>query len=65
MKSSSKKIRMFSSFEEENKAEKARMAVMTPDERLKEFGILQERLWGKRWTDEPIKRVMSWEKVTW
>lgn len=64
-RSSIKKIRVFSSFVEENKAEYKRMASMTPDERFEEFGVLQERLWGKRWTKEPMKRVMSWEKVKW
>jgi hypothetical protein len=60
-----KEIRFFSSLEEENRFEYKRLASMTPDERLEEFAIIQERAWGKKWTSKPIKKVVSWEKVKW
>ena len=60
-----RKIRVFSSFEEENQAEILRMAKMTPSQRLKEAAILQERAWGVGWTKKPMKKIFSIEKVPW
>jgi hypothetical protein len=59
------KIRIFSSFDEENQAEFLRMARMTPAQWLEEAAILQERAWGKDWDKEPMKRIFSIEKVPW
>jgi hypothetical protein len=59
------KIQLFNSFEEENKAEHARRASMTPAERMREFAVLQERAFGKNWTSEKIKKVVSYERVNW
>jgi hypothetical protein len=59
------KIQFFNSFEEENKAEHIRRASMTPDQRMREFGILQERAFGKAWTSEKIKKVVSYELLDW
>jgi hypothetical protein len=56
---------MFSSFDEENRAEHRRLAALTPNQRLKEFSILQERVWGTRWTEDRIVKTASIEKVTW
>jgi hypothetical protein len=47
-KTARKTIRVFRSFEEENEAEYRRLAGMTPDERLEEFTVLQERAWGEK-----------------
>lgn len=58
-------IEVFSSIEEENRAEYARRARMTPMERMEEFAILQERVWGDKWTKEPIVKVISFEKISW
>jgi hypothetical protein len=58
-------IKVFSSIEEENLAEYRRRARMTPMERMEEFAILQERVWGDKWTKEPIKKVISIEKISW
>ncbi len=58
-------VKIFSSFEEENEAEHSRLAAKTPEQCLDEFAILQERLWGKKWTEEPIVKVATWEKVPW
>ena len=59
------KIAVYSSFEEENRAERLRCARMTPSQRLDEFAVLQERAWGDRWTKKPMKRIASVEKVPW
>ncbi len=58
-------ITVFSSIEEENLAEYRRRAEMTPMERMKEFAILQERLWGDKWTKEPMVKVIRFEKISW
>jgi hypothetical protein len=60
-----RKVAIFSSFEEENDAECDRLARMTPTQRLDEFAILQERVWGEKWTREPMRRIASIEKVSW
>lgn len=59
------KIQVFNSFEEENKAEYSRRYSMTPDQRMQEFAIIQERVYGKAWTSEKIKKVVSYELVNW
>lgn len=59
-----KRVRIYDSFEAENEADVRRRARMTPQERMKEFGILQERLWGDR-LREPIVKVATWETVGW
>lgn len=59
------RVEIFDSFEAENQAEHRRLARMTPLERLQEMAVLQERLWGERWTSTPIEKVASWEWVDW
>jgi hypothetical protein len=59
------KVRIFSSLEEENQAEFLRMAKMTPNQRLEEAAILQDRAWGKNWHKKRIKKIFSIEKVPW
>jgi len=59
------KIQVFNSFEEENKAEYTRRASMTPAQRMQEFAIIQERAFGKAWTSEKIKKVVSYELLNW
>lgn len=56
---------VFHSFEEENEAEYRRRALMTPEERLSEFGRIQTRVWGKKWTKEPMKKIAFAEWVNW
>jgi hypothetical protein len=58
-------ITVFNSFAEENRAECRRMARMTPKQRFDEFVIIQERLWGDKWTKEPMKKIAWYEKVKW
>ena len=59
------KLRVFKSFEEENDAEIERLALMSYEERLEEFAILQKRVWGDEWTRKPIKKTISYEKIKW
>ena len=59
------KIEVFNSFEEENDAEYKRLAVMSHEECLEEFEILQERVWGEDWTKKPMKKILSYEKINW
>lgn len=56
---------VFTSFKEENRAEYFRRSRMTPRQRLDEFAILQERAWGAKWTKERMKKVFSFEMVSW
>ena len=59
------RVQIFSSFEEENTAEHRRLAEMSPQERLRELAILQERRWGPEWTETPMVRKATWEIVPW
>lgn len=56
---------VFSSFEEENRAEHRRLADMTPEERCAELAVLQQRLWGELWTSVPMLKTATWEKLAW
>lgn len=58
-------MKVYSSFEEENRAEHRRLAALTPEQRLTEFGILQTRVWGKKWTKDRIVKIATFEKVKW
>jgi len=59
------KVRIFSSFEEENAAEHRRLAEMTPQERLRELAVLQKRRWGQAWGEVPMTKKATWERVSW
>lgn len=59
------KATSFSSFTEENIAEYARRARMTVAERFAEFAVIQERAFGKAWTEAPIERIATMEKLDW
>ena len=59
------KIQFFSSFEEESIAEYKRRSSQSYTERMNEFAQLQERCWGKAWTKEKMKKIVSFEKVAW
>lgn len=58
-----KKVKFFSSFEEENKQEYERRKNMSYEERCREFEILQERRWGAEWTSQPIEKKVTFEKL--
>ena len=59
------RVRVFDSFEEENEAETARRARMTPEERMAEFAIVQARAWGADWYKKPMVKVATWEDTDW
>jgi hypothetical protein len=59
------RIQIFSSIEAENAADLQRNAMMTPQARLDEASLLQERVWGKEWTKKPMKKVVTFEHVEW
>ncbi len=59
------RVTVFSSFEDENRAEHRRLAHLTPMQRLEEFAILQERMWGTKWTKDRMKKIATYEKITW
>ena len=58
-------VRVFASFEEENAAEHQRLAGMSPEERMREFAVLQARRWGESWGQKPIKKRATWERLAW
>lgn len=60
-----KKIKVFTSFEDENAAEHRRLAKMSPQERWRELAVLQTRLWGELWGSAPIAKRASWERLSW
>jgi hypothetical protein len=57
-------LNFFSSLEDENAEEQRRQAHMSPQERLREVALLQEKMWGN-WAEKPMKRFFSFERVTW
>ena len=58
-------IRVFNSFEEESKTEYNRRANQSSKERMREFAVLQERCWGKKWTQNRLEPVVTFEEVAW
>jgi hypothetical protein len=60
-----KVVAIYSSFQEENAAEIKRRSLMSVEERFKEFAVIQERAWGKLWTETPIKKTVSFEQIKW
>ncbi len=60
-----KVVRIYNSFEEADKDNARQISKMSIQERLDAFGELQSRVFGKKWTETPIKKVVSIEKVNW
>lgn len=60
-----RRVAVYRSFEDENEAERRRLAAMTTEERCREFAELMTRYWGKAWTSTPIEKVATWETVDW
>jgi len=58
-------VRIYNSFEEADKDEAKRRSEMSVEERLAVFAAIQERVWGERWTDAKLERVVSIEKLEW
>ena len=60
-----KVVKIYKSFEEESLADSRRRSSMTISERLDEFAIIQERVWGELWTKTPISKKVSFEELSW
>jgi len=60
-----KMVEVFFSFEEENSIEYSRRKKMSPEDRIREFYEIQCRRWGKDWQKIPIRKVVSFEEVSW
>jgi hypothetical protein len=58
-------VSIFSSFAEENAAEHKRLANLSPEKRLAEYGVLQQRAWGSKWTRGRISRTATVERTVW
>ncbi|GAB6089915.1 hypothetical protein [Spirochaeta dissipatitropha] len=65
MEQQTKTVKIYSSFAEEAEAEYQRRSEQSPQDRIHEFAILQERCWGEKWTHQAMSRVVSFEKVPW
>ncbi len=65
MNSPVKTLRLFTSQKEAEEAELERRRKQTPEERMKEFSLLQERVWGEAWTSKPLVRVMKMRRLPW
>jgi hypothetical protein len=57
------KITFYKSQEEESAAEYERRYKQSPEDRMHEFSILQERCWGEKWTGRRIESIISYEMV--
>ncbi len=60
---SKNEVEVFTSFEEENKAENQRRKKMTQKEIFEEFSAIQDRRWGKNWHLKPIVKKVVIEKL--
>jgi hypothetical protein len=58
-------FRVFTSFDEENEHEHDRLASLTPLQRWGEFAVLQRRVFGEKWTSEPMVKKVTFETVEW
>jgi len=58
-------VKIYNSFEEEASADTRRRSSMPISERLEEFAVLQERVWGELWTKTPISKKVSFEELSW
>ena len=60
-----KKVRIYNSFEDAEKTEKERISAMSFEQRMNEFGAIQERAWGHLWTESKIQKKVSFELLEW
>lgn len=58
-------VNVYGSFAEEAEAENLRRSKQSPQERIHEFAILQERCWGEKWTHQALSREITFEIVRW
>ena len=60
-----KVVKIYNSFQDESESEAKRISNMTIDERFAEFGALQERVWGTKWTQAKLVKNVTYERVSW
>jgi hypothetical protein len=60
-----RRVEIFTSFDQENRAEDERRAAMDVAERLREFGVLLARVRGPAWVRDRIARIAQVEQVEW
>jgi hypothetical protein len=65
MKKRNLTIKVYDSFEQEERADIQRRSNKTPKENLDEFAILQSRVFGENWHKQKMVRNITFEKVTW
>ena len=58
-----RQVRVFASLEAADEAESRRRGSQDRSQRLREFGVLQDRMWGEGWTSEPLVKAVWWERV--
>lgn len=58
-------VRVYQSFEEEDRDESRRRRALTPADRDREFSHVQRRAFGPGWTSTPMRTTAWWEKVGW
>lgn len=59
-----KRVKIFTSFADENRYEEERRQKMTVEDRIKEFAVIQERRWGGGWRSRPIVKKVTFEKIS-
>ena len=60
-----KRVKIYESFDAENQAERRRKAVLSSEQRIREFEAIQARAWGADWVSKPIEKVATVEAVRW
>jgi hypothetical protein len=60
-----RRVAIYTSFAAENRAEDARRARASTQERLAEFACLLARVKGSSWTSIPLERTATVERVAW
>ena len=60
-----KVVKIYNSFQAAETANSSRLSLMSIEDRLKEFAVIQQRAWGKRWTETAIVKKITFEDVQW
>jgi len=60
-----KQVKIYNNLKDAEKAEKERISAMSFEQRMDEFGAIQERAWGQSWTESKIQKKVSFELLEW
>ena len=60
-----KVVKIYDSFQAAEAANSSRLSRMSIEDRLKEFAIIQQRVWGKLWTETAIVKKITFEDIQW